>query len=80
MYMKLNLSQVLTAYFAYLTGKGSFRLGARTITIANTGVGPVKFTAKTALAAAEAAVLLDATTGTIYPQTIVIGSTSVTVS
>jgi hypothetical protein len=76
----MNLSEILTAYLAYLSGKGSFRFGARTITLANTGANAVKFTYATALKAIEEAALLEAATGTVYPQTLVIGSTSVTVS
>lgn len=76
----MNLSQILVAYLAYLTGKGSFRFGARTISLTNTGSNPVKFTYATALKAVEEAALLDAATGSVYPQTVVIGSTSVTIS
>jgi len=76
----MNLSQILTAYLAYLSGKGSFRFGSRTIMLANTGTNAVKFTYATALKAIEETALLEAATGTAYPQTVVIGSTSVTIS
>jgi hypothetical protein len=76
----MKISQLLTAYLAYLSGAGHFRLGARTISLTNTGTNPVKFTLATALASVEEAALLEAATGTVYPQTIIIGSTSVTVS
>ncbi len=77
--MKLN--QILTAYLAYLSGKGSFRIGARTVSLANTGTGPVKFTFATALAAIEAEALFAASTrSVVYPISMTIGSTSITVS
>ena len=76
----MKISEVVLALSAYLSGKGSFRVGARTITIANTGSGPVKFTFATALAAIEQAALLSAVTGQTYPVGIVIGSTAITVS
>ena len=76
----MKISQILAAVAAYISGKGSFRFGARTVTLQNTGTGPVKFTLATALAAVEQAALLESTTGTLFPQTIVVGSTSITVS
>jgi hypothetical protein len=76
----MNITEILAALTAYLSGEGSFRLGARTITLANTGHSPVKFTFAQALASAEAAAVLEASGATVYPQTLVIGSTSITVS
>ena len=76
----MNISQVLSAYFAYLSGKGSFRFGARTITLANTGSPPVKFTFAVALASVEHAALLDATASMAYPVLFIVGSTSVSIS
>jgi hypothetical protein len=76
----MNISQVLSAFSAYLSGKGSFRFGARTITLANTGANAVKFTFAVALAAIEHAALLAVTAGTVYPVNIIIGSTAVTIS
>jgi hypothetical protein len=73
----MNLSQILTAYLAYLSGKGSFRFGKYTITIQNTGTGPVKFDYKTALGAIAATAVIG---GSQLPATEVIGSTSVTFS
>jgi hypothetical protein len=71
------MNYVLIALGAYLSGAGSFKVKGLTVSIANTGKGPVHFTFATALKAAEEAALL---TGKILPQTIVIGSTSVTVN
>ena len=76
----MNVTELVAALSAYLSGAGSFRLGARTVSLANTGSAPVKFTFATALKAAEEAVLLDAAVGTVYPITVVIGSTSVKIS
>jgi hypothetical protein len=76
----MNASQILVALAAYLSGAGSFRIGKRTVSLANTGTNAVKFTFATALKAAEEAALLDAATGTVYPVTVVVGSTSITVS
>jgi hypothetical protein len=73
--MKLN--QVVVALGAYLSGAGSFRIGSIHIAIANTGTSPVHFTFATALKAIEEATLLQLS---VLPQTLVIGSTSVTVS
>jgi hypothetical protein len=76
----VNITEIVAALSAYLSGAGSFRLGARTVALKNSGSSPVKFTFATALKAAEEAALLEAATGTVYPQTVVIGSTSVTIS
>lgn len=73
----MNLSQILAALGAYLSGAGSFRFGKYTFTLLNTGTGPVKFSYSTALKAIEASAL---TNGQIFPRTVVIGSTSVTIS
>ncbi len=69
------MQYVILALTAYLSGKGSFKVKGRTVAIANTGVGPVKFSFAQALAAAEQAALLPS-----VPAIIVIGSTSITVS
>jgi hypothetical protein len=69
------MNYVIVALLAYLSGSGSFKIKGRTVTIANTGVGPVKFSFALAKAAAIQAVLLPN-----VPETIVIGSTSITVS
>lgn len=71
------MKYLVLALGAYLSDEGSFKVDGLTVTIANTGTGPVKFTFATALKAIEEAVLLQ---GAVLPQTIVIGSTSVTVS
>jgi hypothetical protein len=73
--MKIN--QVVVALGAYLSGAGSFRFGGIRISIGNTGTNPVHFTFATALKAIEEATLLQLS---VLPQTLVIGSTSVTVS
>jgi len=77
------MQYVLIALSAYLSGAGSFKVKGLTVSIANTGTGPVKFSFATALKAAEEAAVIAAATGTavqVLPQTIVIGSTSVVVS
>jgi hypothetical protein len=71
------MNYILIALSAYLSGSGSFKVKGLTITIQNTGTNPVKFTFATALKAIEEAVLLGSA---LLPQTVVIGSTSVTVS
>jgi hypothetical protein len=73
----MNLSKILVALSAYLSGAGSFRFGKYSIALANTGVGPSKFSYSTALGAIAATAAL---TGKVLPQTVVVGSTSVTVS
>jgi hypothetical protein len=73
----MNLSAILSAYLAFLSGKGSFRFGKYTITLQNTGTNATKFSYSTALGAIEATYLLS---GKVLPATEVIGSTSVTIS
>jgi hypothetical protein len=73
----MNISQILAALGAYLSGAGLFRFGKYLFTIQNTGNGPVKFSYNTALKAIEASAL---TNGQVFPRTVVIGSTSVTIS
>lgn len=69
------MNYVIVALLAYLSGAGSFKIKGRTVSISNTGVGPVKFTFALAKAAAIQAVLAPA-----VPVTFTVGSTSVTVS
>ncbi len=76
----MNISQILAAFAAYLSGRGSFRFGARTITITVSATTVAKFTFAVALDAIKHAVLLDAAVGTIYPVSITSGSTMVTIS
>jgi hypothetical protein len=69
------MNYVLIALAAYLSKSISFKVKGRTVTIADTGTGPSKFTFATALAAAEAAVLAPT-----VPTSLIVGSTRVSVS